>query len=354
MKILFVLFILLILFYMLNVKEEYQDLETYNPTKFGLIQRNEIPTDLKHMLNASNPPTIRFQIPVALPDMFDVREKWGSLITAPLDQEKCGSCWAFAICTASADRIRINIPAEKHTFNQMIEYRGFKGIYKALNNLDPFHLAACNLCDVIPSGTELSKNALCGIGPKSTACKGQIMQVALQYLKIRGTIDVLCSPRQASCVNDSSLCFYSCDHTNCPLYKPTEIHPLSDDFAQEYTRDVEKDNLIKYEIFHYGPVVAGYKVMKSFMDFFKDPKNSQKVYSSDYVDTYDNDQLLGGHAIVIGGWGVDEDTGINYWLIRNSWGQDWADKGWFKLERGTNFMDIGTDVWSMHWRDTKI
>ncbi|HMP29932.1 MAG TPA: C1 family peptidase [Saprospiraceae bacterium] len=336
-------------------------LETYidttgdyaNPHKMNLTLRSQVPYYLKEKLNLANPPHDRFVIPITLPDSYDIRDKWGKFITKPMDQGKCGSCWAFAICTASADRIRINIPADP-VFNQIVTYRGHKGLYKTLNNLDPFHLAACDLCKVIPSGKELDRHALCGTGPTSDACKGQIMQVALQYLQIHGTIAVSCSPRQKPCISDAALCFYSCDPTPCKKYKPTTFHALSTDFAEEYTRDVEKDDLIKYEIYHYGPVVAGYRVMKSFMDFFKNKANAKKVYSEDVVNNYDNDKLIGGHAIVIAGWGVDEDTGIRYWLCRNSWGWDWGDEGWFRLERGINFMDIGTDVWATHWKETQI
>lgn len=30
------------------------------------------------------------------------------------------------------------------------------------------------------------------------------------------------------------------------------------------------------------------------------------------------------HIVAITGWGTDPDTGIKYWLIRNSWGQYWG------------------------------
>jgi hypothetical protein len=325
----------------------------YNPKKFNLTLRSQVPMELKTKLNRYNSPSGIFKIPVKLPDSFDAREKWPGKITTPLDQADCGSCWAFAICTSSSDRMRINIPEDAPTFMQMITYRGYKGLYQALNNLDPFHLAACDLCAAIPTGQELATQALCGTGPKSSPCKGEILQVAAQYLMMHGTIDVGCSPRQKPCLSDASMCFYSCDPTGCHLYKPVEVHPISDDYAEENTKN-EREQLAMYEIYHYGPIVAGYKVTQSFMDFFKDPNNAKKVFTQDFVDAYANDKDLGGHAIVIAGWGVDEDTGIKYWLIRNSWGTGWGDQGWFRMERGINFMGVGSDMWSIHWRQTKI
>jgi len=35
--------------------------------------------------------------------------------------------------------------------------------------------------------------------------------------------------------------------------------------------------------------------------------------------------VLGGHAIRVLGWGVED--GTPYWLVANSWNSDWGDKG---------------------------
>lgn len=327
---------------------EFFEMTKQNPMKFGLILRSKVPKALKMQLNAFNERQQIFKITTPLPDHFDCREKWPGLITTPLDQADCGSCWAFAVCTSASDRIRITDPSNV-TFMQTIIYRGFNDTYQALNNLDPFHLAACDLCSESPVGKELSKQALCGVGPESSPCKGEVLQVALQYIQRHGAIDVACSPRQKPCIADPQLCFYSCDVTDCKLYKPLKIHPLNDDFAEENTSDVERADLIRYEVMTFGPVVAGYTVTQSFMDFFKDPDNSKKVFTQAISDASGNDKVIGGHAIVIGGWGVDPETGTTYWLIRNSWGTSWGDDGWFRLESGINFMGIGNDVWATHW-----
>ena len=42
------------------------------------------------------------------------------------------------------------------------------------------------------------------------------------------------------------------------------------------------------------------------------------------------------HSVHIIGWGTDEKTGIPYWLLRNSYGPTWGEKGNFKVRRGKN------------------
>eukprot|EP01035_Chromulina_nebulosa_P017945 gene17945-23570_t len=46
---------------------------------------------------------------------------------------------------------------------------------------------------------------------------------------------------------------------------------------------------------------------------------------------------------VITGWGVDKFSNQSYWVGRNSYGTQWgegAGGGWFRLERGTNALNI--------------
>ena len=48
--------------------------------------------------------------------------------------------------------------------------------------------------------------------------------------------------------------------------------------------------------------------------------------------------MLGGHAIKILGFG--EEAGTPYWLVANSWNEEWGDGGFFKIRRGQNDCQI--------------
>ena len=49
---------------------------------------------------------------------------------------------------------------------------------------------------------------------------------------------------------------------------------------------------------------------------------------------------LGGHAVKMIGWGVDE--GVPFWTCVNSWNNLWGEGGTFRILRGVNECGIET------------
>ncbi|CAG2110844.1 unnamed protein product, partial [Medioppia subpectinata] len=82
--------------------------------------------------------------------------------------------------------------------------------------------------------------------------------------------------------------------------------------VQEIQQDIQK----------HGPVVAGFSVYTDFLTY------KSGVYH------HVTGKMEGGHAVKILGWGVE--SGVDYWLVANSWNADWGDKGYFKIRRGHN------------------
>jgi len=60
-----------------------------------------------------------------------------------------------------------------------------------------------------------------------------------------------------------------------------------------------------------GPITAGYTVMADF------PSYKSGVYQ------YTTGKFMGDHCIKVVGWGVD--NGTPYWLIANSWNEEWGE-----------------------------
>lgn len=60
----------------------------------------------------------------------------------------------------------------------------------------------------------------------------------------------------------------------------------------------------------------------------------------------------GGHSILIIGWGIKD--GIEYYLIKNTWGENWGDGGYAKVRRDLVYMltyPEGVDKVGNHYED---
>jgi cathepsin L len=51
-----------------------------------------------------------------------------------------------------------------------------------------------------------------------------------------------------------------------------------------------------------------------------------------YYDAECNSTAL-DHGVLVVGYGTDETTGDDYWLVKNSWGTNWGDQGYVKMAR---------------------
>ena len=50
------------------------------------------------------------------------------------------------------------------------------------------------------------------------------------------------------------------------------------------------------------------------------------------------------HAVNVVGYGRDAPTGLDFWIVRNSWGSKWGESGYMRIQRGVNKCDMETDV----------
>ena len=95
----------------------------------------------------------------------------------------------------------------------------------------------------------------------------------------------------------------------------------------EYGRVPFDQEAIKNEIYANGPVACSINA-NPIVNLTK----NYGVFGSD--DPADHD-----HTISIVGWG-EEDDSTPYWILRNSWGEYWADEGFAKIFRGNNTIRI--------------
>jgi len=81
------------------------------------------------------------------------------------------------------------------------------------------------------------------------------------------------------------------------------------------------------EIMARGPITCGIAVPAALLNW-----TGEGVF----IDTTNEEEI--DHEISVFGWGTE--NGIDYWLVRNSWGAFWATEGTFKLIRGINNLMI--------------
>ena len=200
------------------------------------------------------------------------------------DQGNCGSCWAFASTTALAYRF--------HN----------KGIYI---NLSPQHSISCyiNDCDegdyLIDSQFNLVKN-------------GTVTEECLPYSSGIGINTESCP---AKCKNGDDLKFYYAKNA----------YTTEDDYSRENFYDII--TVIIDQLITYGPVESGFTVYSDFNYLNYDFYCKAIIYSKAKSAV-----KVGGHAAVIVGYGVEYNR--YYWILQNSWGKNFCDGGFFRVEFG--------------------
>lgn len=255
--------------------------------------------------------------PAAIPTEFDSKVHWAncSVMKKVRDQSACGSCWAFGSTESFEER-----------------------------------RCAAGLGDVEFSTEDTAgccKGFLCGM---SQGCNGGQPSAALKWMTSEGVVtggDYFDIGSGTTC---EPYLFKPCAHHVPPSSKypacPSEEYSVkcSKDCSEaKYTKSYEADKTkgkrafslntvegMQTSIMQEGPLAVAFTVYADF------PTYKSGVYK------HTSGQALGGHAVEMVGWGVE--NGQAYWLIKNSWNDQWGAAGYFKIARGTNECGIESDV----------
>ncbi|KAJ4462340.1 putative Cathepsin B [Paratrimastix pyriformis] len=218
-----------------------------------------------------------------LPDSYDTRRVFPNCPFHVLDQQRCGSCWAFAAAEAFADRLCIATNGSFH------------------GDLSPQALVSCDW--------ELNHG-----------CNGGIPRLAWEWMEWEGLPTLQCLP-YTSGSGDSGKC-----KKECANGEPYVTHKVKTFSVKGFTNEAA----IMKAIFENGPVETGFEVYADFMTY------SSGIYH------HVSGSLEGGHAVKIVGWGVE--NGVKYWIVQNSWGTSWGEGGYFRMLRGKDECGIEKDT----------
>ncbi|XP_066294749.1 cathepsin Z-like [Branchiostoma lanceolatum] len=141
------------------------------------------------------------------------------------------------------------------------------------------------------------------------SCEGGDPGAALEYIHNKGIPDETCNTYQAK----DGECTKECKK----LYKVSQYG------------SVKGAARMKAEIYARGPIGCGIDVTDKFENY------TGGIYSEFKIIPMIN------HELSIAGWGVE--NGVEYWIVRNSWGTFWGEEGWAKVMMHRHNMGIETD-----------
>jgi len=286
-----------------------------------------------------------------LPKNFDGTVVWKDYIYPPRNQGLCGSCWAFASNFTLSSRLSIY---SKGKYNPKLSTA--KMIFCSLNEFktNDVNVFLNDIKTNLSKGKLFDFNESVDTNISTYSCSGENLLNAWQYLYRYGVPADKCfyygdeddfdnvTPDLTNIDEISAVCGeYSTGFFDyCPsskkkmvVYKAGGFYMVPGIKSSDPTKPAGSEYNIRKEIYKWGPVTSGLMVYQDFMDW-----DGKGIYKYD-----GKSEKIGGHAIVIMGWG-ETSRGTKYWIVRNSWGPDWGDKGYFKIVRGKNMCEIEDNV----------
>merc|ERR1712236_76361 len=86
---------------------------------------------------------------------------------------------------------------------------------------------------------------------------------------------------------------------------------------------------LKKLVFLHGAVIVGVQARGAFSEYKSGIFDGCTAYSSP------------DHAVTVVGYGTE--NGVDYWLIKNSWGERWGENGYIRMKRGVKMCGIGPE-----------
>ena len=150
---------------------------------------------------------------------------------------------------------------------------------------------------------DLSEQELIDCSNKNQGCEGGSMDLAFEYIINNG----LCSNISYPYVATDETCNNTCES----LVTISDFRDVIQNNEKSLMRAVSQQ-----------PVSVAIQANKRSFQFYK---------SGIYSDPNCGFQL--DHGVLLVGYGYDNTYDMDYWIIKNSWGQDWGEDGYIRIIR---------------------
>jgi cathepsin X len=205
----------------------------------------------------------------------------------------CGSCWAQCVASSLSDRIKIMK----------------KGAWPDVN-IAPQVFVSCSTAD--------------------NGCHGGDMINAFKYGHENELTDETCSIYHGRGLDNGYSCSPVAICRNCNQHDDCFIPDEYNVFKVAKYGNVSGEKNIMAEIAKNGPVACAIDATDELYLNYTGGIFEDKTGASEL-----------NHGISVVGFGVED--GVKYWHVRNSWGETWGEKGFFRVVRGINNIGIESD-----------
>jgi len=168
---------------------------------------------------------------------------------------------------------------------------------------------------------DLSEQSMVSCDENNMGCGGGFLDSGLDYLMTTGIPTETCFPYTSGESGITGAC-EGCNDWQQNTYRVTGYKDVS--------TSVEA---IKSAIVQYEPVIAGFIIYTDFLHY------QSGVYS------HVTGLVEAGHAVLIVGY----DDAEQAWIVKNSFGRDWGENGFFRIKSGTNECDIEDEVYAVNY-----